>query len=183
MSYFSRIRAYLRGAEKGTTTEGDCTSTDAGDDRQCLDTIWRDSAGSETELVDAVAIGDAVAGTEESIPALVSDGANWAAMLQPLTDTELRASAVPIVQDASTYTQTRPSVTTSSSTVIAAGTRKRVELCNNSSVMVWVNIGAAAVLSQGIPLSPGAHKVFYSAQAIYAIIGTGSINLDCYAIT
>lgn len=80
------------------------------------------------------------------------------------------------------YAQSRPAITTASSLVLAQGTRRRVDVCNNSQSMAFLNFATVAVSGQGVPLSPGAHKTFYTLQSIYAV-ATGNINLDCYEIT
>lgn len=82
-----------------------------------------------------------------------------------------------------TYTHTRPSFTSgASSVVIAANTaRKELQIINNTSQMFFLEIGAAAVLNQGLRLTPGTTWVLHSTQEFRAIFtNSGTANLDVY---
>jgi len=83
-------------------------------------------------------------------------------------------------------TPTRPAVTSASSTILAANSKRLFGYVrNNSGVQVFLQFGAAAVLNQGHPLPSGATFFFYenwkwtgSVTAIKS--GAGSINLEVF---
>lgn len=86
-----------------------------------------------------------------------------------------------------TLTHTRPSVTTASGSILAANSSRKVGgwIQNNSDTDVWLEIGGAAVASQGISLLGGGGTFLVNtAQEIRAIhAGTGTKNLDVYEAT
>ncbi len=74
-----------------------------------------------------------------------------------LTDTQLRATAVPVTLTSSTVTAYTPfaiaSVTTSSTTVLAANTsRLSAIICNNGATDIYLRLGTPAVANQSILL-------------------------------
>lgn len=77
-------------------------------------------------------------------------------------------------------------VTTASTAILAQdATRARgvTWLTNNGTVRVWIGIGTAAVLNQGIPLDPGVTASFeYSASAAFYGISVSGTNAVSYAV-
>jgi hypothetical protein len=135
-------------------------------------------------------MGGVTVGTDLSdgdVPGVVcqvnEDGASIE-MRQPVTDTQLRASPLSTVQASATYYHSRPTITTNGATslVLGAAARKWVELCNNNSVTVFINMSGAATVNQGIPLSPGSRNIFYCIGAIYGVVAAGSVVLDVYEV-
>lgn len=85
----------------------------------------------------------------------------------------------------STSSNTRPNVTTSSSTILAANTsRKYAYIMNNSGSTIYIKFGAAAVLNQGIPITSGGmfeiNKNNLFLGAINAIKSGGTVAVDVY---
>jgi len=85
------------------------------------------------------------------------------------------------------YAHTRPTVATASSTSLIAANANRASgsfIINNNAETFWIEIGAAAVPEQCIPLLPGSVFKFETAQEIrgYQASG-GSLSLDVYEAT
>lgn len=84
----------------------------------------------------------------------------------------------------STVANTRPSVTNSSSIILAANVDRRyVLIINQGTQAAYLKLGAAAVVTQGIPLQPGASFTLDANNlytgAIHAIKpGAGSVTLE-----
>lgn len=83
-----------------------------------------------------------------------------------------------------TFVHTRPSfASATSSAVIAANANRKTGsyVVNNNSDVFWLEIGAAAVNGQGIPLLPRQTYTFNTTQEIRAIQSSGaSLDLDVY---
>lgn len=84
-----------------------------------------------------------------------------------------------------TYTASRPSVAdaTSTSILAAAAGRRRAWVINNTQHNFFLQIGAAAVADQGIPLAPSEKLELETAQEIRAIQNSGgALDIDVYSI-
>lgn len=77
-------------------------------------------------------------------------------------------------------------VTTSNTAILAqdaARSRAVAWLTNNGSAKVWIAIGAAAVVGQGIPLDVGSTAVIsHAASAALNAISTSGTNAVAYAV-
>lgn len=150
--------------------------------------------GSEATLADILAALPAALGAggglkvDGSGTALPVSGTFWQAtqpVSGPLTDTQLRASAVPISLANPALTASSPgavSVGTSSGAAVSANAnRKGLVLVNTSSATISLAFGAAAVLNSGITLDPGAAwtmtKDTFTTAEVRAIAGAAASNL------
>ena len=93
---------------------------------------------------------------------VIIDSSASIAVTGPLTDAQLRATAVPVSGTISTKTDLTPSSPTTTSVgvasaqaVAAAATRMGLELRNLSTARISLGFGSAAVLDSGITLYPG----------------------------
>jgi hypothetical protein len=121
------------------------------------------SGWSEAPLVTASLTG------LHGVPVMVADlSGNAAWLTQPVRASDFKG----------TFSHQRPAVTNATSVVIAAGTRKWVDVMNCTNVMAWLKVNAAAVAFQGYPLGPSQSKRFETDQAINGITETASINLE-----
>lgn len=108
------------------------------------------------------------------------------AVTGPLTDTQLRASAVPVSMGVTDLTPSSPTAATvgvaSAQAVAAAATRKGLVLVNTSNARISFGFGSAAVLDSGITLYPGG--VFemdsntFDVGAVNAIASAAASNLS-----
>lgn len=101
----------------------------------------------------------------------------------PLTDTQLRAAPVPILSARySTITNSRPTVTTSSTLILAANaSRKYAGGFNQSGGVIYVKFGAAAVAGEGIRVTNNDPIIIPDGFTgeVYAIrnAGTGAVEM------
>ncbi len=114
----------------------------------------------------AVQTGDAVAGTEQGPVVMVSDGATFAPF-----------------KTAKTLTKGSAAMTGSSAEIVAAAARHYIDVFNPLTTMLWVEIGAAAVVNQCYPISPGGVRRFETAQQLRGILTTGTGTIYYYAAT
>lgn len=135
--------------------------------------------------VEGQIIGDPVPTT--ALLAGVEDGAgNVATLLQPLTDTELRATPVDTTERAQTLTMPDVSVVGATSAEIvaaAAGTGKReitIHLPTTVTTGIHINVGAAATTSKFL-LQPGNFITLNTRQQIQAI-RAGIADVNAYII-
>ena len=106
-------------------------------------------------------------------------------LTQPLTDTQLRASAVPIsigVVDLAPSAPTAASVGVASAQALAANaSRKGLVMVNTSSARISFGFGSAAVLDSGITLYPGGvfemDAFMFDLGAVNAIASAAASNL------
>ncbi len=86
-----------------------------------------------------------------------------------------------------TFAASRPSIpdSTSSQVIAANSTRKPGSyVMNNTSQIFYLAYGAAAVLSQGVPVFPNRVFLFNTTQEIRAIQDSGgSLSLDVFEAT
>lgn len=117
-------------------------------------------------------------------PAIAGDGVAADIQGMLLVDqTGAALSALPTTPQMLTYTHSRPSFTSGSSGVVIAANaaRKELQIVNNTDEIFFVEIGAAAVMNQGLRLTPGTTWIFHSTQEFRAIYtNTTTRNLDVY---
>lgn len=86
-----------------------------------------------------------------------------------------------------TLTHTRPTLTDATSSVVLALNASRAGgtiLANNTAFPMFINVGAAAVMNQGIPLGPGVTLTLDTTQAINGIQSSGgNIEIDVFEAT
>lgn len=135
----------------------------------------RDEAGGKavaTELISGkeyqyLIIVDTVTGTP----------VNWSTLF-----TSIISGAAPV-----TFVPTRPSIPDNVSTQVIASNAARKAgsyMVNNTSSTFYLQYGAAAVLSQGVPFDPGQVFKFDTTQEIRAIQNSGGpLSLDVFEAT
>ena len=83
-----------------------------------------------------------------------------------------------ILKDAITITHTHPTIGSTTTAALAANTSRRYALLeNDSDEVIYVKIGAAAVLNQGIRINASGGS--YEMSAEIGNLNTGAINAIC----
>jgi len=83
-----------------------------------------------------------------------------------------------ILKDAITITHTQPSIAATTTVALVANTSRRYALLeNDSDEIIYIKIGAVAVLNQGIRLNASGGS--YEMSAEIGNLNTGAINAIC----
>lgn len=126
--------------------------------------------------------------TQSALPTKVV-GASGSGLETNFVDASSEGRMLVHIPGSSTASNTRPSVTNTSSIVLAANSsRKFAIISNNSGATIYLKQGATAVTNQGIALVSGAVYFINQNQNlwlgdVHAIKSGGSVNLDVFEAT